>query len=206
MIPNLKAFYDSLRSAPFGGKIGTLQLQGMEAILKAWNERASREPLDTRWLAYILATAYHETGATMQPVRESFAKTDAMARINLHKRPYAREDKQTGEAYYGRGFVQLTWRTNYQDASVRYKVDLVNSPDLALGVELAAKIIVDGSIDGRFTGKPLSRYFSTREDDPKNARRVINGLDRAADIASYYHMFLDALLKGGMESPYKRTP
>lgn len=44
------------------------QKEGVEAIFLEWEERALT---DLRWLAYILATAFHETGRKMQPVVEN---------------------------------------------------------------------------------------------------------------------------------------
>lgn len=201
ILPNAKAFYDAVRGSLFGGKLTQSQVKGLEAILRHWPEKQ-----DARWVAYSLATAFHETGRTMEPVRETFAKTDAEARLKLKSRAYAREDRETGHAYYGRGLVQLTWRVNYEEWSAELGVDLVRNPDLALDLDNAARILVGGMMKGTFTGKTLARYFNAMDDDPRNARRIINGTDRAADIAVYHQNFLDALLKGGMRSPYERKP
>jgi len=200
-LPNAAMFFSTVRTTLFGGKLSQDQVDGLTAILNAWPEGH-----DARWVAYSLATAYHETGRTMQPVRETFAKTDAEARLKLKSRAYAREDRETGHAYYGRGLVQLTWRVNYEEWSVELGVDLVNKPDLALDMDNAARILVGGMMKGTFTGKTLARYFNEITDDTRNARRIINGTDRAADIAGYHHQFLDALLKSGVKSPYVRKP
>lgn len=200
-LANEALFYSTVRTTLFGGKLSQDQVDGLAAILDAWPEGQ-----DARWVAYSLATAYHETGRTMQPVRETFAKTDAEARLKLKSRAYARADSETGEAYYGRGLVQLTWRINYEEWSAELGVDLVRKPDLALDMGNAARILVGGMMKGTFTGKTLARFFNSMDDDPRNARKIINGTDRAADIAGYHHQFLDALLKSGMKSPYVRTP
>jgi len=201
LLPNAKAFYDAVRDHLFGGKLSQAQVNGLTAILNAWPEDQ-----DARWVAYSLATAYHETGRTMEPVRETFAKTDAEARLKLKARAYARSDSETGHAYYGRGLVQLTWRTNYEEWGQELGLDLVRNPDLALALTNAAKILVGGMMKGTFTGKTLARFFNSMDDDPRNARKIINGTDRAADIAVYHQHFLDALLKAGMKSPYERKP
>ncbi|WP_165903918.1 hypothetical protein [Hymenobacter gummosus] len=41
--------------------------------------------------------------------------------------------------------------------------------------------------------KKLSRYFTPLQADPVQARRTVNGLDRAERIAGYYAAFLHAL-------------
>jgi hypothetical protein len=48
---------------------------------------------------------------------------------------------------------------------------------------------------GDFTGVSLENYFNAAKDDPVNARRVINGLDKANLIAGYHDKFLTAIRK-----------
>lgn len=64
-------------------------------------------------------------------------------------------------------------------------VDLVNNPDLALNPQIAAEILVVGMEKGLFTGKKLSTYINNESNDFVNARRIINGVDRAQLIAGY---------------------
>lgn len=130
--------------------------------------------------AYVLATAYHESAHTMKPVREYGGE------------PYLRKKKYY--PYVGMGYVQLTWKANYEKASRKLGVDFVTNPTLLLKPEYAAKILVIGSRDGWFTGKKLSDYITLQKSDFKGARRIINGTDRASDIAKYAVQY-DALLK-----------
>lgn len=125
------------------------------------------------WLAYILATAWHETGKTMEPVTEWGTKKYLMSK------PYW--------PYVGRGYVQLTWKENYK------KYGIENDPEKAKDPEFAAHIIVDGMVKGIFTGRKLEHYFNATKEDPVNARKIINGLDKAQLIASYYRMFKERL-------------
>lgn len=177
-----KAFFDSVRDAPFPGSLTASQVAGMTAILDAWE--AKYADLDQRWLAYCLATAFHETAATMQPIEE-YGKG--------HGRPYGSPDPVTHQAYYGRGLVQLTWLANYRAAGAVVGQDLVNHPELALQPGIASNIMFTGMIRGMFTGKKLSDYFNATHDDPENARRIINGTDKAELIAGYHNDFEDAL-------------
>ena len=59
---NNEAFFKGVSS--LFPKLSTKQKEGMEALLKA----TSNLPLSQR--AYLLATAYHETATTMQPIHE----------------------------------------------------------------------------------------------------------------------------------------
>ncbi len=74
---NRPFFYDRVRVTLFGGRLQPPQVQGLEAILDHWEKTSAAK--DDRWLAYMLATAFHETARTMQPVRETLAPTDDKA-------------------------------------------------------------------------------------------------------------------------------
>jgi predicted chitinase len=89
--------------------------------------------------------------------------------------------------------VQLTWQTNYEKAGKLTGEDLVQFPDKALEPPIAAKILVLGMNEGLFTGVGLPRYINATKCDFYNARRCVNGLDNAKDIAEYANSFLQAL-------------
>lgn len=183
---NRKAFFDAIRRSLFGGALTQEQVEGMDAILDAWAgllEVDAWPDIDLRWIAYCLATAWWETGRRMAPCRE-----DGLGQ----GRPYGLPDPV--QVYYGRGLVQLTWRTNYEKQQAKLGLPLVDNPDLALTPGTAARILLRGMADGDFTGRALKHYF--REDgtsDPVQARTIVNGLDHAGDIASAYDRFLAAL-------------
>lgn len=143
-------------------------VDGINSILDEWEKQNAYDP---RWLAYILATTKWETAHTFQPIRE----TGGQAYLRS-KRYYP---------YYGRGFVQLTWDYNYE------KYGIKNNPDKALEPRIAAYILIHGMVNGVFTGKKLSNYFSNSKDDPVNARRIVNGTDRAQEIAAIYRSMLE---------------
>jgi hypothetical protein len=46
---------------------------------------------------------------------------------------------------------------------------------------------------GIFTGKKLDDYFNAKTDDWINARRIINGTDRASLVADYGHEYYAAI-------------
>jgi predicted chitinase len=163
-------------------KLKQSQVDGMNAILDEWEKNYSNQ--DKRWLAYMLATAYHETAITMKAIEE-WGKGK-----NL---PYGKPDPITGKVYYGRGFVQLTWKANYEKMGKILKIDLVNKPELALDPKIASNIMFYGMINGSFTGKKLSDYFFKEKQDWVNARRIINGRDRAEQISAYAIKFYAAI-------------
>lgn len=196
---NTQAFFNTVRSTLFGGKLSQSQVDSLNAILA---ECKANDICDLRHTAYILATAYHEVGKELQPVREGFAKTNQgaiEAVTNIYKKGrisvnYAKP-KANGHSYYGRGYVQLTWDFNYINAGKKLGIDLYGSPDMALQPVIAAKILVKGMIDGWFTGRKLSDYFNELKTDWVNARRIINGTDKAEKVAVHAIDFHRALTK-----------
>ena len=54
---------------------------------------------------------------------------------------YAQQDRYWPSGFYGRGFIQLTWRGNYHDYGVKLGVFLEDSPDLALDPVIAARVL-----------------------------------------------------------------
>ena len=160
---------------------------------------------DNRKLAYILATAYHETAGTMLPIRERGGNA------YFHKMydPESPDPKRAalakkmgalpgdGILFHGRGYVQLTWRANYLKWQKRLGIDLTSSmaaADKVMDPDIAAKIMFDGMALGLFTGKKLSDYFNETTCDWYNARRIINGIDCAQKIADRAQQYYKELL------------
>lgn len=179
---NRTTFYNRVRQPIFNGKLAQSHVDGFETMFNEWE---SRQMQDYRQLAYILATCYHESGHTMQPIAE-YGKGAGRA--------YGKPDPETGKTYYGRGYCQITWRKNYQTFSNLLHVDLVHNPDLAMDPKIATDIIFEGMVKGLFTGKKLSDYFNAAKEDWVNARRIINGTDCAGLIANYAHTFYAGLI------------
>lgn len=191
---NRASFFAAVRSSLFGGKLTEGQVQGLDALLTA---APADMPLEH--LAYCLATAFHETARTMQPIKEmgGTAYFKRMYDIQGDRPAKARElgnlTPGDGSRFAGRGYVQLTGKANYARASKEVGFDLVATPDLAMQAGIASVIMYSGMKAGWFTSKKLSDYFRPGLEDPYNARKIINGLDKAADIAGHYHKFLAAL-------------
>ena len=184
------AFFKVVRKQPFGGALSVAQVRGVEALLDAWERWAPGS--DPRFVAYCLATVFHETSAAMQPVRE----------VGRGKgRAYGIPAGRFGQVYYGRGGVQLTWLRNYELADAKLRAlgvlepgeSLVREPDLALRADVSAAVAVRGMVEGWFTGRRLEQFFVGTRSDWVDARAIINGRDRAALVAGYGLHFYEGL-------------
>jgi hypothetical protein len=180
-----KLFFDEVRVTLFSDSLSQGQVDGMNAMLDAWERISFFAPQDLRQLAYVLATDYHETAFTMAPISE-YGRGAGYS--------YGEPDPTTGETYYGRGLVQLTWADNYKFAGEKIHADLYWQPELALEMPKAVRVIFRGMAEGWFTGKKLNDYIYGNVCDFVEARRIVNGTDRAETIAGYADKFQSALL------------
>lgn len=193
------------------------QVDGFNTIIA----EAERRNLKLDFLAYMLATAYWETGRTMQPIKEYGGRAYFMRMYDkTGSRPHvARALGNTvtgdGATYCGRGYVQLTGRSNYARASAKLGEDFVNKPNLVMQPEHAARIMFEGMTEGWFTGKDLDDYIDgVDESDAEDlrefiaARRIINGTDKARTIGGFALTFKKALEEGGYgeASPVNTAP
>jgi hypothetical protein len=184
-------------TARTGLPLGATRRSGLDFLLGALAADAEFSML--REMAYVLATIRWETAHTFQPVQEKrFSKSG-------NPRGWAHQDVYWRTGFYGRGYVQLTWEDNYRKASFKLTgqkaaIDgtavtiaaktLLEHPDYAMQPEVAYAIASRGMRDGWFTGKKLSNYIS--EGNPPDyigARRIINGTDRAPEIATMAGQF-----------------
>lgn len=155
--------------------------------------------------AYMLATTWLETDKTMLPISEygkGKNKIYGTWCVNSKGDKYSFKNSSKRDAYlfsdyphlyYGRGYVQLTWFTNYENASKKLGDDFLNNPELVMDKKYAVKILIQGMKEGWFTGRKLSDYIYQSKKDYVNARRIINGTDKAQKIAEYAAIFERAL-------------
>jgi len=153
-----------------------LQVNGCSDIIDAfYNAKGT----DLRKLAYILGTVYHETAKKMQPVKEFGGEKYLLSKVYY--------------PYYGRDLVQTTWKANYEKVKKFTGVDVVTNPELIGIMPLSARVAVVFMFKGLFTGKKLEDYFNDKVEDWVNARRIINGIDKAAEIAAIAQKFYECL-------------
>lgn len=177
------------------GRLEQKQVEGFDAIFDYWDKGTNT---DIRHLAYMLATAWHETGTTMQAIEEwgkgkgkPYGKQLKYEKDSKGKHiPYT--DVKT--LFYGRGLVQLTWYDLYERVGNALNLDLINHPELALKLDNAVTIMFYGMSKGIFTGRKLSQYFNATINDPLGARAIINGRDCNELIKTYYTKFINSII------------
>lgn len=156
------------------GHLNDFQEKGITGLL-IFIENDS-EITDIRWASYMLATCKHECAGTWRPIAE-YGKGAG--------KKYGIPDAKTGQTYYGRGYIQLTWKENYQSMAQVTGGDLVNFPDLAMNPDTAYDIMSYGMRKGSFTGVRLSQFIHDDVCDYVGARKIINGTDCDEKIAGY---------------------
>ncbi len=203
-------FFTHVRATLGRGSLSVAQLDGLNRLLDAFAPR--RDLFDPRHQAYILATAWHETGARMQPVTENLnysargllatfpnrfsadeAKAYARQPEKIANRVYAARmgngDEAGGDGwrFRGRGLVQITGRRNYRSFGIE------SAPDKALDPIVATRILINGMVSGAFSGARLSDYFRPGREDWVKARAIVNGRDKAELVAGYGRVFCEGL-------------
>lgn len=221
--PALRApaeFFRVLREGMLlGPTLSEDEVSGCTAIAQACAQAA----WPVSWSAYAFGTAYLETAATMKPVKEAnwlsgqaanryfFRMYDIQGARPAKARELGNIHPGDGAKYCGRGYPQMTGRSNYDKADAKLHAlgilpvgeSLVDNPDLAMRPDIAAAIMVYGMAEGWFTGKKLADYLpnagpaTAKQFTP--ARRIINGMDRAGDVAAHALHFQSALIAGQWE-------
>jgi putative chitinase len=184
-----KLFFDGYRKE--FGSLNQSVVDAIEFLLSGFESNKEWDDIDK--IAYAFSTIKHETAHTFLPITEYggesyFKKYDGRASLGNNK-------PGDGSRFKGRGFVQITGRTNYTKFAKLLDVDLVNKPELALKPSVAFSIMTLGMHKGLFTGKKLSDYITPIKTDYRGARRIINGTDKAATLATYAKKFEDILAK-----------
>lgn len=155
-----------------------------------------RYTVSVNQLAYILATAYHETGHDYIPKYEFGSMQYFVKKYWLNSkvaRWLGNDDALDAFKYRGRGLVQITGEDNY------IKFGLADNPDKALEIATAIDILFRGMLNGMFSGKKLGSYVGTNNFNFIDARFVVNGRDRAQLIAEYAEKFRIILISSRLD-------
>lgn len=192
---NKHAFFAAIRRDLFPAGLNQEQVSRIETLLDAM----SRAGWPLAYAAYALGTAHHET-ARWKHLKElggdayfkrMYDKTGERPHI---AKQLGNTEVGDGARYPGRGYSQITGRANYRKAGNAIGIDLLKEPTKAEDPAIAARILVWGMETGAYTGKACRDYLDKTPPDYVNARRIINGTDRAAIVAGYAKTFASALL------------
>ncbi len=194
------------------GALTQQQVTGLEFILGAWEEAYSQRTPPTQ-LAYVLATAKWETAHTFQPIKEYGNRDRFIVLYDIGGSNPARARKMgniyagDGPKFCGRGYVQLTWHRNYKLATEKLQaakiigpsIDFTVNPELVMVPKYAVHILFEGMEGGWFTGLSLDKKidgFINNDElaDFKDGRTIINGTDKAAEIAAIAVKILDCIV------------
>jgi len=167
------------------GRLNQSQVDGLEFLLSKFDN----ENFTPEQVAYMLATVKHETAHTFQPIQERgtwWYFRYLIGKLGIRNLIEANKFK-------GRGYVQITGRTNYEKFSLILQDDFITNPLRVMLPEIAYKIMIYGFVNGSFTGKKLTDYIDGDKLDYYNARRVINGTDKASLIQRYAEKIFEGL-------------
>jgi putative chitinase len=202
---NRENFFSKMKGTNLFPVLLQTQMDGIIRIFLEWNRTYGAVPGDLRWLAYMLATAYHETGRKMQPVSEKGSGRDLDhdgmddylekydTRTDLGNTPEVDGD---GVRYAGKGLTQTTGKANYEKLTKanNRNWNFIANPDLLLQPEPSIWAMFYAMTTGLYTGKKLSDYFNQNKCYWISARRIINGVDCAQKIAEYAQKFHSCLI------------
>ena len=185
-----KSSFDILRKGLFGGSLSTTQVNSLNYLV----QRCEGYGLTYPETAYVLATAYHETGYAETVNGRKVINRDMLPIKERGSESYLRSKRYY--PYIGYGYVQLTWKDNFHRVGKLIGVDLLKNPEKALEKDIASEILIKGMVFGWFTGVgfhrkcPVYRYNHLSY---VRARKIVNGTDKANLIADYAMVFEKAL-------------
>lgn len=211
---NRQIFYNYMRdTSVFGGRLTQEQVDGMNNLLDV--QEKYLPDMSAQELAYDLGTASWETAGTMEPITERgqksyFDKYDPGTRIgNI----LGNTQPGDGYRYRGEGHVQNTGRRNASVATKRLNelfnlgIDLVKNPEQRGDPLISALSLFIGNREGWWTGKDIDDYIDNIDESDEedlrefiNARRIVNGTDKATEIGRRALAFEKGLQKAGYKA------
>lgn len=162
----------------------------LPAVLKALDER---ELTDRGLVLMALATIRAET-ASFLPIDEGksrFNTSPGGKPFDLydHRKDLGNQGPPDGERFKGRGFIQLTGRSNYQTIGAELGVDLLNDPAQANKSGVAAQILALF-----LKRKERKIKEALLENDLRRARRLVNGGSHGLDAFTEAYRIGESLL------------
>lgn len=142
-------------------------------------------------VAYALATIAAETAGFM-PLREGLSRYNTAKNpfdLYEHRGDLGNTQPGDGPRFAGRGFIQLTGRSNYQTYGTRLGIDLINDPDLANQPDIAARLLALF-----ITDRKASILEALQKGRLATARKWVNGGHHGLDRFSYTYNTVRRLL------------
>lgn len=132
----LAFFAETQGTGPWGiwtpDEIATAAQVPVQAVKDNWPfvyEAMVKYHVDTVYsMVGMIGTIAKESASTFAPVKEAFWLSEEWRKQNLRYYPW-----------YGRGFIQTTWQSNYEKVRDRTGIDVVSNPDLLLDAGPAAE-------------------------------------------------------------------
>jgi hypothetical protein len=150
----------------------------------------------------VISTVAIETASTFRPIHE-YKNADGSI-------PASWYTYDGGPTYHGRGYIQLTHRSNYRAAGQALGVDLVSTPDLALDPEVAAAVLAWYWATRGVKSKDGKRWYSLpdlcRAHDWEWVRRVVQGATAGLDRLRALATTLDAIKEISVVTYNPTTP
>lgn len=150
------------REATKGAKPGKLS---EAALYHAMDSTGMTHPVER---AMFMAQMSHESGG-FRYNEEVWGPTAIQLRYQNH-RYLGNKEPGDGYKFRGRGYIQLTGRSNYEQAGKYLGIDLINNPDLAADPDVAALVAL---WYWRVARKSIPRH--AREGNIRAVTKLING-------------------------------
>lgn len=158
-----------------------------QAVLRGMDEAGMT---DTNERAMFLAQVGHESGNFVYQ-HELWGPTAAQRRYEGRK-DLGNLQPGDGYKYRGRGFIQLTGRTNYQRAGKYLGLDLEGNPDIAANPDVAVKIAL-----WYWRVERPKIPAAARRGDINTVTKMINGgFNGLDDRQNRYAFYLNAMKQG----------
>ena len=114
------------------------------------------------------------------------------------RRDIGNSERGDGARYRGRGFVQLTGKSNYQTYQKRLEASLVSTPDIANAPEVAAVVLAQFLLD-----KADRFRTAVAAGDLRAARRLVNGGSHGLAMFKDVFVRADTLWPAASRTPAK---
>lgn len=204
-----KKFFDGYREA--FGPLSVIEVKGLSSLLDFIEADPHVDLIPEA--AYLLATPKHETADTFHPIHEYGGKAYFVKRYGGQTRKgkeLGNDTPDEGYYYAGKGYPQTTGESNYEKAEVALRreypelvadferrtgkvfdltigdqPDDLGDPANMMDPAIAYATMSYGMRTGMFTGRKLGEFINRSETDYKNARKTVNGMDKAQTIATY---------------------